>query len=240
MQNGGSAKTAQSVRRPPGNLGQRAPSQPLQDNVSQSTSRRGLRPRRTWGHLSPGPCRMHASLSDHEVLDSAGAVREVVGNGGSGHRFRAEIWVREEDACKEGGVLALSATRPRLHDSMPMSSPVHANPLPDRTIAARTSDCSSWPSANIELMLLMVVAVAVAQRFRCEPVSSRLEGRGSNSLPPCTLHDNGVAGGLDHESDAVDRRALVTKYGHHKVPDSKGIGAQAVAGEVFGGFGVCA
>ncbi len=103
VQNGGSAKTAQSVRRPPGNLGQRAPSQPLQDNISQSTSRRGLRPRRTWGHLSPGPCRMQASLSDHEVLDSAGAVREVVGNGGSGHRFRAEIWVREEDACVQGG-----------------------------------------------------------------------------------------------------------------------------------------
>ena len=81
----------------------RYPTQPLQDNVSQSTSRRGFRPRRTWGHLSPGPCRMHASLSDHEVLDSAGAVREVVGNGGSGHRFRAEIWVREEDACVQGG-----------------------------------------------------------------------------------------------------------------------------------------
>ena len=53
---------------------------------------------------------MHASLSGHEGLDSAGVcamVAEVVGGGGSGHRFRAEIWVREEDA-----------TRARLHDSL--------------------------------------------------------------------------------------------------------------------------
>ncbi len=27
-------------------------------------------------------------------------VAEVASNGGSVHRFRAEIWVREEDACK--------------------------------------------------------------------------------------------------------------------------------------------
>ena len=168
VQNGGSAKTAQFVRRPPGNLGQRALSHSAITGQCQPVHIKEGLPAETDLGASVTWTMSHACQS---LRPRGSGLCRSCARGGGQRRLGAQISGRDlgpRRGCVRArrGVLALSVTRPRLHDSVPMSSPVHANPLPDRTIAARTSDCPSWPSANIELMLLLVVAVAVAQRIR--------------------------------------------------------------------------